>query len=196
LTTSDWKLCRPLEKPFALSSASPPHRRLHEISPLIYGQFIEHLGRCIYGGIWAEMLRNRKMHGSVQENGVVEQWQPFGENARWHTDHVEFFVGGQSQVIVGTGSGEHGIAQDGLNLLPKPYVGRVIVKGSGVSEVTVSLRVGDKVLAAQTLKGVTGRWKKLPFRLSVKEAVKGGTVRHQFQRQRNAVGWGCFPPAR
>lgn len=149
------------------------HRRLHEISPLIYGQFIEHLGRCIYGGIWAEMLRNRKMHGSVQENGVVEQWQPFGENARWHADHVEFFVGGQSQVIVGTGSGEHGIAQDGLNLLPKPYVGRVIVKGSGVSEVTVSLRVGDKVLAAQTLKGVTGRWKKLPFRLSVKEAVKG-----------------------
>src|SRR3954465_5594930 len=22
------------------------------ISPLIYGQFIEHLGRCIYGGLW------------------------------------------------------------------------------------------------------------------------------------------------
>ena len=30
------------------------------ISPLIYGQFIEHLGRCIYGGIWAEMLEDRK----------------------------------------------------------------------------------------------------------------------------------------
>ena len=26
----------------------------------IYGQFIEHLGRCIYGGIWAEMLEDRK----------------------------------------------------------------------------------------------------------------------------------------
>ncbi|NLX25033.1 MAG: alpha-N-arabinofuranosidase, partial [Lentisphaerae bacterium] len=26
------------------------------IEPFIYGQFIEHLGRCIYGGIWAEML--------------------------------------------------------------------------------------------------------------------------------------------
>ena len=26
------------------------------ISKYIYGQFIEHLGRCIYGGIWAEML--------------------------------------------------------------------------------------------------------------------------------------------
>jgi alpha-L-arabinofuranosidase len=29
------------------------------ISPFIYGQFIEHLGRCIYGGIWAEMLEIR-----------------------------------------------------------------------------------------------------------------------------------------
>jgi alpha-L-arabinofuranosidase len=30
------------------------------INPYIYGQFIEHLGRCIYGGIWAEMLEDRK----------------------------------------------------------------------------------------------------------------------------------------
>ncbi|MBP5622426.1 MAG: hypothetical protein J6X44_10465, partial [Thermoguttaceae bacterium] len=32
------------------------------ISPFIYGQFIEHLGRCIYGGIWSEMLLDRKFH--------------------------------------------------------------------------------------------------------------------------------------
>ena len=148
-----------------------PRKKLNEINPLIYGQFIEHLGRCIYGGIWAEMLRNRKMHGSVQENGVVEHWQPFGKNARWFADNVEFFVGGQSQVIEGAGSGEHGIAQSGLDLLPKGYVGRVIVKGEGVSEITVSLRKGGKVLASKTLKGVTNRWKKLPFRLQVSEAV-------------------------
>jgi hypothetical protein len=30
------------------------------MSEHIYGQFIEHLGRCIYGGIWAEMLEDRK----------------------------------------------------------------------------------------------------------------------------------------
>jgi alpha-L-arabinofuranosidase len=28
----------------------------------IYSQFIEHLGRCIYGGIWAEMLEDRKFY--------------------------------------------------------------------------------------------------------------------------------------
>src|SRR4030042_2737100 len=30
------------------------------ISKFIYGQFIEHLGRCIYGGVWAEMLEDPK----------------------------------------------------------------------------------------------------------------------------------------
>jgi alpha-N-arabinofuranosidase len=35
------------------------------ISPYIYSQFIEHLGKCIYGGIWAEMLDDRKFYYSV-----------------------------------------------------------------------------------------------------------------------------------
>ncbi|GAI80279.1 unnamed protein product, partial [marine sediment metagenome] len=30
------------------------------ICEYVYGQFIEHLGRCIDGGIWAEMLKDRK----------------------------------------------------------------------------------------------------------------------------------------
>jgi alpha-N-arabinofuranosidase len=32
------------------------------ISPYIYGQFVEHLGRCIYGGIWSQMLEDRKFY--------------------------------------------------------------------------------------------------------------------------------------
>ena len=32
------------------------------INEMIYGQFIEHLGRCIYGGIWAEMVEDRKFY--------------------------------------------------------------------------------------------------------------------------------------
>jgi len=32
------------------------------IEKYIYGQFIEHLGKCIYGGIWAEMLEDRKFY--------------------------------------------------------------------------------------------------------------------------------------
>src|SRR4029077_18348347 len=37
------------------------------INPFIYGQFIEHLGRCIYGGIWAEMLEDRKFYYPITD---------------------------------------------------------------------------------------------------------------------------------
>jgi len=30
------------------------------LNPYLYGQFIEHAGRCIHDGIWAEMLQDRK----------------------------------------------------------------------------------------------------------------------------------------
>ena len=45
------------------------------IAPLVYGQFIEHLGRCIYGGLWAEMLEDRKFFYPV--TGEAPPWEMF-----------------------------------------------------------------------------------------------------------------------
>src|ERR1700740_1117883 len=50
------------------AKAGPP------INPFIYGQFIEHLGRCIYGGIWAEMLEDRKFYYPI-----TDKYQPYRE---------------------------------------------------------------------------------------------------------------------
>jgi alpha-L-arabinofuranosidase len=44
------------------------------IHPFVYGQFIEHLGRCIYGGIWAEMLEDRKFYFPITSN-----YNPYGD---------------------------------------------------------------------------------------------------------------------
>ena len=41
------------------------------ISKYVYGQFIEHLGRCIYGGIWAERLQDRKFFYGVGRRGIA-----------------------------------------------------------------------------------------------------------------------------
>ena len=49
------------------------------ISPYIYGQFIEHLGRCIYGGLWAEMLEDRKFYYPV--TGEAPAWETYGPGA-------------------------------------------------------------------------------------------------------------------
>lgn len=43
------------------------------INEFIYAQFIEHLGRCIYGGIWAEMLEDRKFY-----HPITAEYSPYG----------------------------------------------------------------------------------------------------------------------
>ena len=50
------------------------------ISKYIYGQFIEHLGRCIYGGLWSEMLEDRKFYYPV--TGEAPAWEMFTPDKR------------------------------------------------------------------------------------------------------------------
>src|ERR1041384_578201 len=52
-------LAAPVELKLDLTKTNTP------ISPYIYGQFVEHLGRCIYGGIWAQLLEDRKFYFSI-----------------------------------------------------------------------------------------------------------------------------------
>lgn len=155
-------------------------KRLNEINRMIYGHFIEHLGRCIYGGIWAEMLFNRKFTGDSKD-GIVEGWRSFSKGARYSPDNITFYVGGQAQRIDGLTDGEHGIAQDGIDVEAKSYVGRVIVQGEGVKSITVSLRKGDKVLASQTLTGVTNKWRKLHFKLTPRDSATNATFAITFR---------------
>ncbi len=50
-------------------------QRIGVINPDIYGHFIEHLGRCINGGIWAEMLTARRFVGFDDDhNGLPDPW--------------------------------------------------------------------------------------------------------------------------
>src|SRR6476469_1698060 len=64
----------PISVTINAAKAGPP------ISPYIYGQFIEHLGRCIYGGLWAEMLEDRKFFYPV--TGEAPAWEMFKPGTR------------------------------------------------------------------------------------------------------------------
>jgi hypothetical protein len=57
------------------------------IEKYIYGQFIEHLGKCIYGGIWAEMLEDRKFYYPV-----TYEFNPWatGEDEYWESGEFTF----------------------------------------------------------------------------------------------------------
>ncbi|MHC4177796.1 MAG: carbohydrate binding domain-containing protein, partial [Planctomycetota bacterium] len=113
------------------------------ISKYIYGQFIEHLGRCIYGGIWAEMLEDRKFYFSITAKydpyratrGVPKDaalpvvgaspWQIIGDADSVKMVKEDSFVGEQTPLIAQGG----GIRQRDLGLVEsKQYVGHIWLK--------------------------------------------------------------------
>ncbi|MGD8786647.1 MAG: alpha-L-arabinofuranosidase C-terminal domain-containing protein [Phycisphaerales bacterium] len=130
------------------------------ISPYIYGQFIEHLGRCIYGGIWAEMLEDRKFYFPI-----TEEYDPYRGTRAVSKDSPYAIVGASPWQIIGRSSlvtmvkedsfvGEHtplikpggGIRQLDLGLVKnKKYTGYIYLKPQqGNANMKISLVWGDE----------------------------------------------------
>jgi len=130
------------------------------ISKFIYGQFIEHLGRCIYGGIWAEMLEDRKFYFPVTEN-----YDPYRGTQAVSKDSPFAVVGASPWQIIGPADsvsmvkensfvGEHtplikhggGIRQLDLGLVKnKKYAGYIYLKPQRQNtNVSISLVWGDE----------------------------------------------------
>jgi hypothetical protein len=101
-------------------TASPAVIEVHgdrttgEASPLLFGHFIEHEHNTIQGGLWAELLHDRKFEeGDLDRDGVSNGWMPeeritnhYWEvvsgrtrHARYFLDHQECYGGGTAQAI-------------------------------------------------------------------------------------------------
>ncbi|MBR5380161.1 MAG: hypothetical protein IK140_06465 [Clostridia bacterium] len=67
------------------------------VSPLMFGTNIEHTRSCVYKGLSAQMLRNRKFAGKPTfQSGQAHEWYPVGENplllfAEPYTRHHELY---------------------------------------------------------------------------------------------------------
>ncbi len=141
------------------------------ISKYIYGQFIEHLGRCIYGGIWAEMLEDRKFFYAV---GAAE--------SPWHAvGPVEMiaerpFVGDHTPRLAASA----GIVQEGLGLIAgKEYVGRVIAAAAkGAAPLEVSLVWGEGAANRQTIRiaGLAPEFSRYPLKFTAGAATENGRI--------------------
>lgn len=64
------------------------------VSPLLFGNNLEHTRKSIYGGLSAELIRNRKFAGKPLQNGCAAEWYAIGEKVyyaftRPYTRHVE-----------------------------------------------------------------------------------------------------------
>jgi alpha-N-arabinofuranosidase len=116
------------------------------LSKYIYGQFIEHLGRCIYGGIWSEMLEDRKFFLDVGAAG--SPWKPLGGKQGVVMDEQDPFVGRHTPRIAARG----GIVQGDLALRKgKKYVGRIWLAADAAGPASVSLVWGPLADQRQTV---------------------------------------------
>jgi alpha-N-arabinofuranosidase len=120
------------------------------IEKYIYGQFIEHLGKCIYGGIWSEMVEDRKFYYPVEEDfdpfGTATDpfwgtgpyqylkaspWEIIGKGKNVQMEREDPYTGQYAVRIEPPGDGTAaGIRQYGLGLVnDKKYTGHIILSG-------------------------------------------------------------------
>ncbi|MBV6458401.1 MAG: hypothetical protein HONBIEJF_01528 [Fimbriimonadaceae bacterium] len=161
----DFQLTMLEYKPWNPSVTIDRSKKGAPISPYIYSQFIEHLGRCIYGGIWAEMLEDRKFF-----------FTPGTQDSPWKikagsvaVDRVKPFSGATSPRFVGS------IAQGGLWLQKgRRYVGRVWHRGVAGRNLRLTLNWGggstEKVIKQLTT------WQRTDFEFVAGEDTRTGEL--------------------
>ncbi len=150
-------------------------QRLEPLSKYVYGQFIEHLGRCIYGGIWAEMLQDRKFFDAIGSPGSA--WRIVGPPGavRMTTDRP--FVGEHSPEVVLTHGIGVGIEQTGLTTEERArYVGHVWLAGdaaAGPVEITLVTADSGSVQARALIPTVGPEFLRTDFEF---EATSSGSA--------------------
>jgi alpha-L-arabinofuranosidase len=168
------------------------------ISEFIYGQFIEHLGRCFYGGLWAEMLQDRKFYypitydyhpwatGTDPTWGAgpykylnASPWKVIGPRGTVSMDTTDPFVGIHTPVIHLPGGGTlAGISQDGLAVLKdKKYVGHIILAGDETAApVEIRLVLDNGATLTKTIKKITADYQSYPFKFTVPAASDNARI--------------------
>jgi len=164
--------------------------RIGRISPDIYGQYLEHWGRCIYDGLWAEMLKSRKFAEPDWENtqnyGVVKPWFAINRNSNMHYmhDNSVYYTGCQSQkIILKQKDGElHGIGQNGLWLIEgNKYDITLNLRQSNFSgSVRVKLESETEIIDSHTIEDIEDDWTRFQFKLKANRTEKNAVFSIEF----------------
>jgi len=178
------------------------NRDVSGISSLIYGQFIEHMGRSVYGGLWAEMLLDRKFFHPVGKSRASgsgrSPWAPFGtteDDTLVSMDPKQAYVGDWSVRIKAGGGIRHG---ELAFLEGKGYEGFVVAKAPGGEpcEVSVVISWGPsrEDQAVFPLK-IEDSWRKNSFRFQAGASTRSGSFSISVRRGTAWIGAASLMPA-
>ncbi|MGB8260282.1 MAG: alpha-N-arabinofuranosidase [Terracidiphilus sp.] len=134
------------------------------VSNYIFGMFIEHIGKTMYGPLWAEMIDDRKFYFPIvakdpetqERRGFpgmqLRKWRPVGGDDVVTMDKEKPFVGEQSPRVALDVKTPRGIRQSGIALVKgKRYSGRIVVKAASGTHIAVSLAWGQGTSERQTI---------------------------------------------
>jgi alpha-N-arabinofuranosidase len=170
-----------------LSRTSPP------VSKYEFGMFIEHLGPLVYRSLWAEMLDDRKFYFPITSEAPktpaqtpvgpprvqLRKWRPVGPDEDVVMDKEQPFVGDQSPRVALDAATPHGIRQSGISLVKgKKYIGRIWLRGTPGSKVTVSLIWGEGGNGRQSVSftGFTNQYRKFPLSFTAQAGTNDATL--------------------
>ena len=148
------------------------------ISKYVYGQFIEHLGRCIQGGIWAEMLEDRKFFTPVGE--ADSPWAPFADSSVSMSRETPF-VGEHTPVVhASTEDRPVGLVQAGLGLRPEReyegYAWLAVSEVTGPVEVRLIWGEGLEDRAVVSISSLGSEYARIPFRFTSRGSTDEGRL--------------------
>lgn len=152
----------------------------HAIDPRIHGHFIEHIGRVIHQGLWADLLRNRKFYPIDPEYiQVADPWK--AETDRSHVSYVIDQtislngISSQRVTLFGESREWRGIRQTGFDVLGgREYIAYAWVK-AGLGSGKVSFRlvtVAGEVVAHGEAALQSGDWNKYEVRLQPSRDIR------------------------
>ncbi len=168
------------------------------VSPRMFGTNIEHTRSCVYQGLSAQMLRNRKFAGKpAATSGHAMEWYPIGKKALFvfdeaYTRHHELYHMKRShernaQRVVNAYPGQLcGIGQHELYVQENhTYQFRVVVRTSAPVILTAALtsRFGGRVYASCRLEASGGEWTALEARLTSTATDADADLRITFDQQ-------------
>ena len=165
------------------------------ITRYMYGFFTELLSNCYEGGMWAEMLGDRKFFYPVDSSKeltppnsrrFVARWRPVGPDEFILMDREHAYVGEHSPLVKLEAATPHGIQQAGMAVRKgRKYTGRAVLAAEPGAEVKVALVWGAGPGDRQTIPIKALRREYAKFRLTF---TAGGTA--------TTRGWRSWGPAR
>jgi len=147
------------------------------MSEYIYGQFIEHLGKCIYGGIWAEVIDDRKFYYMPGEK--ASPWKVSGDSSCLsRSEHP--YVGLNSPLVTTKPGVSCTLYQAGIGLLKDmDYTGSIVLSGNlSGGTVSVTLKWGNSASEKETMyiNSLNGSFTKIPLKFRSKALTNNAAI--------------------